>query len=87
MFPVGLFNGGPVSSPVLSENGTFLSFSDPWIGGRAYPVDMAGFAISVHHFVKVSFVTKQSITVPIKCSLFKVYLVTTKFCYIVSLIT
>ena len=60
MFPVGLFVGGPISSPVLDKNGTFLNFYEAWIGGRKYPVDMAGFAVSVQHFVEVNLIVKSS---------------------------
>jgi hypothetical protein len=55
MFPLGLFAGGPVSFPALNKNGAFINFYDSWIGGRKYPVDMAGFAVSVQHFVEVNF--------------------------------
>jgi len=55
MFPLGLYNGGPISFPVLNKNGTFLNFYDVWVGGRKYPVDMAGFAVNVQHFVEVNF--------------------------------
>jgi hypothetical protein len=55
MFPLGLYNGGPISFPVLNKNGTFLNFYDIWVGGRKYPVDMAGFAVNVRHFVEVNF--------------------------------
>jgi hypothetical protein len=60
MFPVGLFVGGPISSPVLDKNGTFLNFYDTWIGNRKYPLDMAGFAVSVQHFVEVNLIVKSS---------------------------
>jgi hypothetical protein len=55
MFPVGFFATGPISTPVLDKNGTFLYFYDAWMGGRKYALDMAGFAFSVRHFVEVSF--------------------------------
>ncbi len=54
MFPVGFFTYGPISSPILSKNGSFLSFETFWYGGRNYPIDMAGFAVSVKHFIEVS---------------------------------
>lgn len=46
MWPVGLVTGYGVSSPII-RNGTFAGFYDGWIGGRKYPVDMAGFAVNV----------------------------------------
>lgn len=46
MFPVGLITKLGVSSPVV-RNGTFAGFYDGWIAGRKFPVDMAGFAVSV----------------------------------------
>lgn len=46
MFPVGLVTKLGVSSPIV-KNGIFAGFYDGWIAGRKFPVDMAGFAISV----------------------------------------
>lgn len=46
MFPVGLITKTGVSTPIV-VNGTFAGFYDGWIGGRKFPVDMAGFAVSV----------------------------------------
>ncbi|XP_049281845.1 galactosylgalactosylxylosylprotein 3-beta-glucuronosyltransferase P [Anopheles funestus] len=46
MFPVGLISKYQVSSPVV-KNGTITGFYDGWLGGRKYPLDMAGFAVSV----------------------------------------
>lgn len=46
MFPVGLVTKLGVSSPVV-RNGTIDGFYDGWIAGRKFPVDMAGFAVSV----------------------------------------
>lgn len=46
MWPVGLVTGYGMSSPII-RNGSFAGFYDGWIGGRKYPVDMAGFAVSV----------------------------------------
>ena len=45
MFPVGCIGGTGVSTPVILKNGTLLGFHDPFYANRAYPVDMAGFAI------------------------------------------
>ncbi|XP_037935006.1 galactosylgalactosylxylosylprotein 3-beta-glucuronosyltransferase P isoform X2 [Teleopsis dalmanni] len=46
MWPVGLVTKFGVSSPII-RNGTISGYYDGWIGGRKYPVDMAGFAVSV----------------------------------------
>jgi hypothetical protein len=47
-------SGLPVSTPTLSRNGSLIEFYEGWIGKRAFPVDMAAFAVNVRHFVKVS---------------------------------
>ena len=47
MFPVGLCTKYGLSTPVVSASGTFMGFYDGWLGGRKFPVDMAGFAVSV----------------------------------------
>ncbi|XP_058985463.1 galactosylgalactosylxylosylprotein 3-beta-glucuronosyltransferase P isoform X1 [Musca domestica] len=46
MWPVGLVTKYGVSSPIV-KNGKIVGFYDGWLGGRKYPVDMAGFAVSV----------------------------------------
>ncbi|KAG7200896.1 hypothetical protein KM043_003259 [Ampulex compressa] len=46
MFPVGLCTKFGLSSPIIN-NGKFAGFYDGWIAGRKFPVDMAGFAVSV----------------------------------------
>lgn len=46
MWPVGLVTKLGVSSPIVKNN-KIVGFYDGWIGGRKYPVDMAGFAVSV----------------------------------------
>jgi beta-1,3-glucuronyltransferase P len=46
MWPVGLVTRLGVSSPVI-KNGKIVGFYDGWIGGRKYPIDMAGFAVNV----------------------------------------
>ncbi|XP_017081064.1 galactosylgalactosylxylosylprotein 3-beta-glucuronosyltransferase P isoform X1 [Drosophila eugracilis] len=46
MWPVGLVTKTGVSSPIIQE-GKLVGFYDGWIGGRKYPVDMAGFAVNV----------------------------------------
>ncbi|XP_045124217.1 galactosylgalactosylxylosylprotein 3-beta-glucuronosyltransferase P-like isoform X1 [Portunus trituberculatus] len=51
MWPVGLISGSGVSSPVL-RNGRLVGWYDAWIGGRTFPVDMAGFAVSVEFLLQ-----------------------------------
>lgn len=51
MWPVGLVWGSGISTPVL-RNGRFLGWYDAWIGGRKFPVDMAGFAVSVRYLLQ-----------------------------------
>lgn len=46
MFPVGLITKLGVSSPIV-RTGKFTGFYDGWMAGRKFPVDMAGFAVSV----------------------------------------
>lgn len=46
MWPVGLITKLGVSTPVVHK-GKFMGFYDGWIAGRKFPVDMAGFAVSV----------------------------------------
>lgn len=46
MFPVGLITKTGLSTPIV-KHGAFAGFYDGWIGGRKFPIDMAGFAISV----------------------------------------
>merc|ERR1711963_907122 len=46
VFPVGLLSGRPVSTPVV-KNGEIVDFYEGWIGGREFPIDMAGFAFTV----------------------------------------
>lgn len=50
MFPVGLVTSFGVSSPIV-RNGSIDGFYDGWIGGRKFPVDMAGFAVNVKFFL------------------------------------
>jgi beta-1,3-glucuronyltransferase len=53
MWPVGLFSKVGMSSPVV-VNGIFLGFYDGWMEGRKFPVDMAGFAVSVEFLLEVT---------------------------------
>lgn len=50
MWPVGLVTKFGLSSPIV-KNGALFGFYDGWIGGRKYPVDMAGFAVNVKFFL------------------------------------
>ncbi|KAK8726240.1 hypothetical protein OTU49_017482, partial [Cherax quadricarinatus] len=52
MFPVGLVTKAGLSSPVL-KNGKFHGWYDGWIAKRKFPVDMAGFAVSVQYLLKM----------------------------------
>ncbi|KAJ9587545.1 hypothetical protein L9F63_019021, partial [Diploptera punctata] len=51
MWPVGLCTKFGLSSPVV-VNGTFVGFYDGWVAGRKFPVDMAGFAVSVEFLLE-----------------------------------
>lgn len=46
MFPVGLITKLGVSTPLV-RLGRLVGFYDGWMAGRKFPVDMAGFAVSV----------------------------------------
>lgn len=50
MWPVGLVTKFGLSTPIV-RNGTLYGFYDGWIGGRKYPVDMAGFSVNVNFFL------------------------------------
>ncbi|KAJ6634718.1 Galactosylgalactosylxylosylprotein 3-beta-glucuronosyltransferase P [Pseudolycoriella hygida] len=50
MWPVGLVTKYGLSSPIVRK-GKLDGFYDGWIGGRKYPVDMAGFAVNVQFFL------------------------------------
>ena len=54
LMPVGLVSGRPVSSPVVdTATGQLVGFYDGWTAsGRTFPVDMAGFAFMLSHFVR-----------------------------------
>lgn len=60
MFPVGLCTKFGLSSPIL-RNGKFVGFYDGWIAGRKFPVDMAGFAVSVKFLLQ-----RPNATMPFK---------------------
>ena len=51
VFPVGLIGLQSFSSPVVVE-GRVIGFADPWYEKRKFPIDMAGFAISVNFILK-----------------------------------
>ena len=50
MFPVGLVTKLGVSSPIIRD-GRITGYYDGWISNRQFPVDMAGFAVSVPHLL------------------------------------
>lgn len=60
LFPVGLVTELGLSSPIV-ENCTFKGFYDGWIGRRKFPVDMAGFAVSVEFLL-----SRPNATMPYK---------------------
>lgn len=43
-----------MSSPIV-KNGRVTGFYDGWVANRRFPVDMAGFAVSVKMILNVSF--------------------------------
>lgn len=47
MWPVGLVTSVGLSSPVVNKDGVVVDFYDGWMANRKFPVDMAGFAVSV----------------------------------------
>lgn len=60
MFPVGLCTKFGLSSPII-KGGKFVGFYDGWIAGRKFPVDMAGFAVSVKFLLQ-----RPNATMPFK---------------------
>merc|ERR1719350_2123543 len=46
MFPVGFIGAQGISSPLVVQ-GKVVGFSDDWFAQRKFPVDMAGFAVSL----------------------------------------
>lgn len=52
MFPVGLVTEVGLSTPVL-RNGQWVGWYDGWTSDRVFPVDMAGFAISIPFLLSV----------------------------------
>ncbi|XP_076671441.1 glucuronyltransferase P [Andrena cerasifolii] len=60
MFPVGLCTKFGLSSPIIKD-GKFVGFYDGWIAGRKFPVDMAGFAVSVKFLLQ-----RPNATMPFK---------------------
>ncbi|XP_065340698.1 galactosylgalactosylxylosylprotein 3-beta-glucuronosyltransferase S [Cloeon dipterum] len=51
MFPVGLIGEFGVSAPII-EDGKVVGFFDSWPADRKFPVDMAGFAVSVEYLLQ-----------------------------------
>jgi beta-1,3-glucuronyltransferase len=54
MWPVGLVTKVGLSSPVVNNKGVVIDFFDGWMANRKFPVDMAGFAVSVQLVLEVS---------------------------------
>lgn len=50
IWPVGLVGGLYVEKPIV-ENGKVVGFNSAWRPERPFPIDMAGFAISLKHFL------------------------------------
>jgi hypothetical protein len=50
MWPVGLVAGLNMSAPIV-KNSTIIGFMDGWEGKRKFPVDMAGFGLTVKWFL------------------------------------
>ncbi|XP_052851648.1 galactosylgalactosylxylosylprotein 3-beta-glucuronosyltransferase S isoform X1 [Drosophila gunungcola] len=55
MFPVGLIADYGVSGPVVRK-GKVVAFLDSWVAGRRWPVDMAGFAVSLEYMAQYPYV-------------------------------
>ncbi|XP_020800512.1 galactosylgalactosylxylosylprotein 3-beta-glucuronosyltransferase S isoform X2 [Drosophila serrata] len=51
MFPVGLIADYAISGPVVRK-GKVVAFLDSWVAGRRWPVDMAGFAVSLEYMAQ-----------------------------------
>ncbi|KAI8115071.1 Galactosylgalactosylxylosylprotein 3-beta-glucuronosyltransferase S [Lucilia cuprina] len=51
MFPVGLIASYGISGPVVRK-GKVVGFLDSWVAGRRWPVDMAGFAVSLAYMAE-----------------------------------
>uniref|UniRef100_A0A8D8F512 Galactosylgalactosylxylosylprotein 3-beta-glucuronosyltransferase n=2 Tax=Culex pipiens TaxID=7175 RepID=A0A8D8F512_CULPI len=60
MFPVGLIGDYAVSTPVV-KNGKVEGFFDSWPAKRKWPVDMAGFAVSLEYMA-----ASPNVTMPFK---------------------
>ena len=54
MWPVGLVTSVGLSSPVVNKDGVVVDFYDGWMANRKFPVDMAGFAVSVQLLLDVT---------------------------------
>jgi len=54
MWPVGLVTSVGLSSPVVNKDGVVVDFYDGWMANRRFPVDMAGFAVSVQLLLDVT---------------------------------
>lgn len=50
IWPVGLVGGLFVEKPIV-EDGKVVGFNSAWRPERRFPIDMAGFAVSLKHFL------------------------------------
>lgn len=58
VWPVGLVGGLMVEKPILNlTTGKVVSWNSAWRPDRAFPIDMAGFAISLQLVLKKSSVS------------------------------
>ena len=56
VFPVGFIGYQSISSPIVRKSGQLghevIGFTDPWFEKRKFPIDMAGFAVSVDFIIE-----------------------------------
>ncbi|CAG0886563.1 unnamed protein product [Cyprideis torosa] len=50
VWPVGLVGGLLVESPII-DNGKIVGFNSMWNAKRPFPIDMAGFAVNINHWM------------------------------------
>ncbi|XP_064484531.1 galactosylgalactosylxylosylprotein 3-beta-glucuronosyltransferase I-like [Ornithodoros turicata] len=63
VWPVGLVGGLYVERPVLGSNGSVVGWNSVWRPQRPYPIDMAGFAVSLRlllHQIEAEFTVQVS---------------------------
>lgn len=52
VFPVGSIASFGLSTPIVNmTSGKITGFHDPWIGGRKFPLDTAGFAVDLQYLI------------------------------------